>query len=728
MFGSVGLYLGLSLSWSPTLLWLRVLSESLIALAYFLVPFALARVVRGRKDIPFKWICLCFAAFAVSRGLTLTLNLATLGHPISWASGVLRACNAAISIVTLVVLLRVSPVILAIPDKLADLRFKDLIEDAPDAILQVDTQGTIVIANRTAETMFGYSQAELLGSKVELLIPIDLRSTHAKHRKGFVHSGTARVMGKGMGELYGRRKDGSEVSVEIALNPVKTVAGVHVTAVIRDVTERKRAERQLRDTAAQLNSLLESTTVCVLAVDSAWKIDYMNQNAAALLRVGKDILGMTLRDAFPAQLPVDRAFLLKVMEKRQPASHESFYPPLGLTMTLQAHPWENGGIAVFFSDISEQKRLEQQLESANRRAESVLDNTNLGIYAVDRDWTFRYVNEDAKRLLKQRDLLGKDMWTSFPDMLAGTAEHFRRVMLTRAAATFDSYYSPLDLWTHLSVHPWEEGGITVYFSDISEQKRMQRELEWERTMREQRLEVLARFSAGIAHEIKNPMAIIHARASDLAELAADGEVLTAELVTKACHSIVKTSDRAMRILRGLSALAREGSNEPMQKASAGAMVQQAVELVQGRYRSHGIFLESIVPEGLPPVECREVQIGQVLLNLLNNAFDAIDASPDSERWVRVEACSEARTGDGVARLQIDVVDGGPALTAEVREHLMEPFYTTKPLGGGIGMGLSVSRAIAADHGGDLELHDCDGHTCFRLTLPVHAVKIKELAA
>jgi C4-dicarboxylate-specific signal transduction histidine kinase len=184
----------------------------------------------------------------------------------------------------------------------------------------------------------------------------------------------------------------------------------------------------------------------------------------------------------------------------------------------------------------------------------------------------------------------------------------------------------------------------------------------------------------------------------------------------------------MRILRGLAALARQGSNEPMQQADTGAMVEQTIELVHGRYKSHGIFLDATVPGDLPLVECREVQICQVLLNLLNNAFDAIDASPDSERWVRVEAYIEAQQDDAVERLTIDVVDGGPALSAEVLDHLMEPFYTTKSLGGGIGVGLSVSRAIATDHGGNLELHDCGGHTCFRLTLPVREAKTKEVAA
>jgi PAS domain S-box-containing protein len=727
MLQPVQLQHDLSFLWKPQLRWLDVLSDSFIALTYFLITFALIGIVRKRKDIPFNRAFFCVVGFIIACGITRAMQVVTLWFPIYWVSGPLEVLTAAISIATLVMLGRASPSILAIPDKMADHKFSELIEDAPDAILEVDAKGTIILANQTAETMFGYRREELLGSNVDLLVPVGNRSRHKDHRQGFVHSGTARVMGQGMGDLYARRKDGSEVSVEIGLNPVKTEDGIHTTAVIRDVTERKRTEQQLERTVVQLNSLLESTTVCVLAVDSAWTIHYLNRNAASLLSVDRDIQGMTLWDAFPAQLPEERTILRKVMETRQPAWYESFYPPLDLTTTVQAHPWEDGGVAVFFSDISGQRRLERELEIANRRAESVLENTNVGIFAVDRDWVFRYVNEDAKKLLKARDLLGKDMWKSFPGMTAETTERMRQVMSTRTPAGFDSYYPPLDLSTHLSVNPWEEGGITVCFSDISEQKRMQRELDWERVMREQRLEVLARFSAGIAHEIKNPMAIIHARASDLVELAANGEVLSAAVVTRTCESIVKTSDRVIRILRGLAALAREGANEPMLGASPGEMVEQAIELVQVRYRTNGIQIDSIVPDGLPLVECREVQIGQVLLNLLNNSFDAIEASKTSERWVRVEA-SRVSSEEGVEQLLIDVVDSGPALSTEVIEHLMEPFYTTKPFGGGIGIGLSVSRAIVTAHGGTLELRDCHGHTCFRLTLPVNAVRVDGVAA
>src|SRR5260370_13555438 len=109
------------------------------------------------------------------------------------------------------------------------------------------------------------------------------------------------------------------------------------------------------------------------------------------------------------------------------------------------------------------------------------------------------------------------------------------------------------------------------------------------------------------------------------------------------------------------------------------------------------MLETSLPADLPPVECREVQIGQILLNLLNNAFDAIDAAPHSERWVKVCATSLPHSNGFPARMQIDVIDGGPGIAEEHHVHLMEPFFTTKPVGAGIGIGLSPSRANSQDH-------------------------------
>jgi len=130
-------------------------------------------------------------------------------------------------------------------EALAERKFRELIENAPDAILQVDSSGAIVIANRTAETMFGYGREELVGKEVDLLVPEANRSGHAQHRKAFAAPGMSRSMGPGL-DLFARRKDGSKFPVEISLSTVKTEDGVAITSVIRDVTERKQAEQRVR--------------------------------------------------------------------------------------------------------------------------------------------------------------------------------------------------------------------------------------------------------------------------------------------------------------------------------------------------------------------------------------------------------------------------------------------------------------------------------------------------
>jgi len=128
---------------------------------------------------------------------------------------------------------------------LAENRFRELIENAPDAILQVDSSGRILIANRTAELMFGYTREELLGANVDILVPVMARGRHMQHRASFAKSPQMRPMGRGM-ELSAMRKDGLEIPVEISLSPSHRNDGINVTAVVRDVSERRQSERQMR--------------------------------------------------------------------------------------------------------------------------------------------------------------------------------------------------------------------------------------------------------------------------------------------------------------------------------------------------------------------------------------------------------------------------------------------------------------------------------------------------
>jgi PAS domain S-box-containing protein len=131
------------------------------------------------------------------------------------------------------------------PGERAQDRFRELLDAAPDSIIEVDSEGRIVLSNVATERMFGYKRGELLGLNVDSLLPEAMRSRHALHRSRYWTHPQTRPMGSGL-QLQAQRRDGTEFPVEISLSPVKAEEGFRVTAIIRDVTERKRAEEQIR--------------------------------------------------------------------------------------------------------------------------------------------------------------------------------------------------------------------------------------------------------------------------------------------------------------------------------------------------------------------------------------------------------------------------------------------------------------------------------------------------
>jgi PAS domain S-box-containing protein len=133
----------------------------------------------------------------------------------------------------------------------AESRFRELLEAAPDGIIEIDQDGRIVLLNAVTEKLFGYTREELLGQEIETLIPGHMRERHTRHRADYRAHPVVRPMGQGL-KLLGRRKDGSEFPVEISLSPVKSEGGFHVTAIIRDVTEQKIAEEKIRSANQEL--------------------------------------------------------------------------------------------------------------------------------------------------------------------------------------------------------------------------------------------------------------------------------------------------------------------------------------------------------------------------------------------------------------------------------------------------------------------------------------------
>jgi PAS domain S-box-containing protein len=180
-----------------------------------------------------------------------------------------------------------------VPIDTNNLPFRDLVDSAPDGVIVCDQEGQIVLVNAEAERIFGYASQELVGQKIDALVPDRVRPMHGKHVAGYTGAPRLRPMGAGM-ELSGRRKDGSEVPVEISLSPVRTADKLLVTAGIRDVTERRRLERENRRANAYLVSAVDSVRDAFALFDEEDRVVMVNSAARLLLggSVGGAIVGL----------------------------------------------------------------------------------------------------------------------------------------------------------------------------------------------------------------------------------------------------------------------------------------------------------------------------------------------------------------------------------------------------------------------------------------------------
>jgi C4-dicarboxylate-specific signal transduction histidine kinase len=219
------------------------------------------------------------------------------------------------------------------------------------------------------------------------------------------------------------------------------------------------------------------------------------------------------------------------------------------------------------------------------------------------------------------------------------------------------------------------------------------------------LVALGEMASGIAHEIRNPLAAIHLAATEVAAHPAQ-----TEQVAQLGQRIQRIVMRASSIIETLRSLSRDASADPFVTTPAARIVADTLELCAKRIAERGVTLTvSPIPDELQ-VECRPVQLSQVLMNLLTNAYDAVAGSEDA--WVRVDV-----TADG-SHLEMAVADSGKAIPQEMWQRIFEPFFTTKSPERGTGLGLSLCASIVSAHHGSIAVDPAARNTRFVVRVPL----------
>ncbi len=223
-----------------------------------------------------------------------------------------------------------------------------------------------------------------------------------------------------------------------------------------------------------------------------------------------------------------------------------------------------------------------------------------------------------------------------------------------------------------------------------------------------KMNALGQMAAEVSHEILTPLTFIVCKVYLLRRMI-DAQNPEFGAMKEAIAEVETTSMRIRKIIDGLRSFSHADPEEPFEKESIVQIIQDTLVFCKQRFDRGTVSLNLDLRIHEPRIECRPSQIAEVLLNLLNNAYDAIENQP--QRWIRVEASEWAK---GV---EIRVTDSGPGIPSEIRSKIFGAFYTTKPMGKGTGLGLSLSREIVERHHGSLELNPSMGNTQFVIRLP-----------
>src|SRR6266436_1549792 len=607
----------------------------------------------------------------------------------------------------------------------SDAVYKTLVESAPDGIVIVGQEGRIVVVNSQTENLFGYDRDELINKPIEVLIPERFRGKHRGHRAGFMSNLQLRPMGAGL-ELHGLRKDGTEFPVEISLSSVESPNGVLVSAVIRDITDRKRAEELFR-------GLLDSAPDAMVVVDNTGRIVLVNSQTEKLFGYHRDEL---LRQPVEALIP--ERFWSQHRHHRTSYTEHAQFRPMGvglelygmrkdgtefpLEISLSPQKTKDGVlISSTIRDITDRKKVEDALRQSEASFRALVEG-NYGVCRAGMDGALLMVNQPFVQSLgydSQEETLTLNLATQVFEPGEFSLSLFNPPGRNRQFTRIESRWKRKDgkqINVELSGRVICDDAnnpvcLEILVEDVSRQRGME-----QRLRHVQKMEAIGRLAGGIAHDFNNVLGVISGYCSMLMDkLESDHE-----LYPMAAH-IGKSVQRGSTLTRQLLAFSRQQVLQP-----------QVID-INAHFKGFEGLLRRVIGEDIQlAVMARHAdlflradpdQLEQVIMNLVVNARDAMPTGgrltiETAEISIDEEDCGrhpEAKPGDDV---MIAITDTGCGMDRETLARVFEPFFTTKETGKGTGLGLATVYGIVKQSGGHVTVYSELGHgTTFKILMP-----------
>ncbi len=407
----------------------------------------------------------------------------------------------------------------------------------------------------------------------------------------------------------------------------------------------------------------------------------------------------------------------------------AFQLPLQISLLVSSFIYFSDPKAILFAAIASltfavytwfaQRKLNRDwitLQTNSRELQGIIDAIPGGLSVVQ-DGVYVKVNSYVTATLKSREnFINRSIGSVYPN------SEFTKELLVFSTSTATRQQfeivlpTVLGLRTHFIIfrkvhYEGQSEKIIISSFDIEEFKDVQQTLERQKAklLHSAKMASLGEMSSGLAHEINNPLAVISARAQ-LMQVQLDANTYDKTQLMKSVETIMGMTGRISKIIKSLKLFAKDSSSEVYEIANLNEIIEQTLALCDVKSVSHSVAVTRKGLENNVAIECLPTQVSQVILNALNNSFDAI--ADLEKKWI----CLETFT-DNPDVIRIEVTDSGKGIPDSLKEKVMRPFFTTKAAGAGTGLGLSLSKRIVENHGGQLFFDHTHANTKLVIVLP-----------